>query len=70
MATEVKDIRITDPYTKARLEEVRRIRGDATITKTATRLVLERVAQLETQGVEVPALATRTRVPSKRPTVQ
>lgn len=46
----VKDARITDPYVKRRLDAVRRQSGESTITKTAARLVLERIAQLEVQG--------------------
>jgi hypothetical protein len=43
----VKDIRITDPYLKQLIERVRRKSGESTPTRTASRLIVERLAQLE-----------------------
>ncbi len=43
----VKDIRITDPYLKQLIERVRRKSGESTPTRTASRLIIERLAQLE-----------------------
>lgn len=42
-----KDIRITDPYVRELVEAERRRRKDSTATKTAARLIVERLAQLE-----------------------
>jgi hypothetical protein len=47
MVKEVKDIRITDPYVRRRVEAARRRAGESTSTKTAARLILERLAQVE-----------------------
>ena len=41
------EIRITDKYLRDRVELERRKRGDSTATKTAGRLILERLTQLE-----------------------
>lgn len=41
------DARITDPYLLQQLEDEREARGDSTVTKTAGRLITERLAQLE-----------------------
>jgi hypothetical protein len=41
------DLRITDPYIRQQVEAERVRRGDSTATKTAARLISERLAQLE-----------------------
>lgn len=41
------DVRITDPFILRQVESERRKRGDATGSKTACRLISERLAQLE-----------------------
>lgn len=41
------EIRITDPYIIGQVEAERDSRGDSTSTKTAARLITERLTQLE-----------------------
>ncbi len=42
-----KDLRITDPYVRELVEAERARAGESTATKTAARLILERLAQRE-----------------------
>lgn len=41
------EVRITDPYTISLVAEEAALRGDRTLTRTAGRLIQERVSQLE-----------------------
>jgi hypothetical protein len=43
----VSDIRITDPYLVRQISAEQEKQGDATATKTAGRLILERLRELE-----------------------
>lgn len=52
------DLRITDPHLISLVESEREKRGDSTATKTAGRLIVERLAQLEQVERENRAIAS------------
>ncbi len=44
------ELRITDEYVRRKVEEVRAIRGEATTTQTATRLLLQIMPFIDANG--------------------
>lgn len=46
----VKDVRITDPYLLQQIEKHRIAAGDKSSTKTAARLLIQRMTEIESQG--------------------
>ncbi len=45
-----KAVRITDPYVLGKIEEIRKATGERTGSRTAARMILERVGQVELTG--------------------
>jgi hypothetical protein len=62
------DIRITDPYVRQQVESERIRAGESTATKTAARLIVERLAQRELIEREL-KLDDESPAPSVAPTV-
>jgi hypothetical protein len=54
MADQIKEVRITDQFTIRRISEEQERSGEATATKTAARLINERLAILENERARKP----------------
>lgn len=62
----VANIRITDMDIIRRVERVRQAQGGSTLTKIASRLLIERITQMEERGELLPFAVTDPDKPRRR----